>query len=95
MKRTFTILMAVAFITTVISGCGRERKATAQTDCLVLSEKIIELADGLSAVRHSGNYGFDEFLAQGGASSDSEVVSFLTDNGIADLKNLLFRGNPC
>lgn len=94
MKKTFTILMAAAFITTVISGCGRERKATAQTDRIVLSEKIIELTDGLSAVRHSGNYGFDEFLAQGGASSDSEVVSFLTDNGIADLKNLLFRGNP-
>lgn len=110
MKRTFTILMAAMLITTIISGCGSKRKETLsvdkednqpphaqeteQTNSIVLSEKIIELADGLSAVRHSGGYGFDEFLAQGGASSDAEVVSFLMENGIVDLGNLLFGGNP-
>lgn len=110
MKRTFIILMAAMLITTVISGCGNKRKEllsidkednqpshtqkAEQTDSIALSEKIIELTDGLSAVRHSGNYGFDEFLAQGGASSDAEVVSFLMENGIADFGNLLFGGNP-
>lgn len=94
MKRTFAILMASVLITTGIFGCGGKRKETAQTDRIVLSEKIIKLTDGLSAVRHSGDYGFDEFLAQGGASSDAGVVSFLMDNGIADFGNLLFRGNP-
>lgn len=110
MKRTFTILMAAIVITTVISGCGSKRKETLssdkednqsshtqkaeQTDSIALSEKIMELTDGLSAVRHSGNYGFDEFLAQGGASSDAQVVSFLMENGIADFGNLLFGGNP-
>lgn len=82
MKRTVIFLMAALLITTVISGCGSKGKETGstdkeedqpshapeeeQTDSIVLSDKIIELADGLSAVRHSGDYGFDEFLAQGG-----------------------------
>lgn len=110
MRRTFIILMAVLFVTTVVSGCGDKKKetlsdsrdknrlshagVTEQEDSIILSEKIIELTDGLSAVRHSGDYGFDEFLAQGGASSDAEVVSFLMENGIADFGNLLFGGNP-
>jgi len=47
------------------------------SNAIVLSEKITELTGGLSAVRHTGDYGFDEFLEQGGASSDAEVVSFI------------------
>lgn len=110
MKKAFTILMAAMLITTAISGCGSKRKEplsvaqeenpsshtreAEQTDSIVLSEKIMELTDGLSAVRHEGDYGFDEFLAQGGASSDAEVVSFLMENGMADFGNLLFGGNP-
>ena len=110
MKRTFAMLIAVLFVTTIISGCGSKKEAipsadkdnhqlspaqgTEQTDSVVLSEKIIELTDGLSAVRHSGDYGFDEFLAQGGTSSDAEVVSFLMESGMADFGNLLFGGNP-
>lgn len=110
MKRTFAMLIAVLFVTTIISGCGSKKEAipsadkdnhqlspaqgTERTDSVVLSEKIIELTDGLSAVRHSGDYRFDEFLAQGGASSDAEVVSFLMESGMADFGNLLFGGNP-
>lgn len=110
MKRGFIVLMAAMFIAIVISGCGGKVKemlsagkkddrpslaqGTEQADSIVLSDKIIELEDGLSAVRYSGNYGFDEFLAQGGASSDAGVVSFLLESGIADFGNLLFGGNP-
>lgn len=110
MKRTFMILMAVMLMTIVIFGCGSKGKEsvpvnkennhslyeqeTEQTDSIALSEKIIELTNGLSAVRHSGDYGFDEFLAQGGASSDAEVVSFLMESGMADFGKLLFGGNP-
>jgi len=43
-----------------------------------LTEKITELEDGLSAVRFEGDSGFDDFLDQGGASSDGEVAEFLT-----------------
>lgn len=110
MKRIVTISIAALLITTIFSGCvsrkegisladkGNNQRShtegTEQADTIVLSEKITELADGLSAVRHKGDYGFDDFLAKGGASSDAEVVSFLMESGIADFGNLLFGGNP-
>ena len=43
---------------------------------------ITELVDGLSAVLYEGDYGFQEFLAQGGAATDGDVVQFLTRNVI-------------
>ena len=98
MKVIFTILITALLITTIFSGCSGKKeeiplvdkgnnqhsytKRTEQVDTIVLSEKITELADGLSAVRHTGDYGFDDFLAKGGASSDAEVVSFLMKHGI-------------
>lgn len=110
MKRTLIILISALLIAMFVSGCGSKKEetppvskdahqlshaqGTEQVNAIVLSEKIIELTDGLSAVRHSGDYGFDEFLAQGGASSDAEVVSFLMESGMADFGNLLFGGNP-
>lgn len=44
------------------------------------TSEIVELEDGFSAVRYDGTYGFDEFLAGGGASSDGEVVEYLADS---------------
>lgn len=109
MRRKFAKYMAILFVVTFLSGCGSRREdalsagkdghqpsragETGKTDTILLSEKITELADGLSAVRHSGDYGFDKFLAQGGASSDAEVVSFLMENGMGEFGNLLFGGN--
>lgn len=45
-----------------------------------LTSQIQRLDGGLSAVKYEGDYGFDEFLANGGASSDSDVVRFLSQN---------------
>lgn len=45
-----------------------------------LSAEIMELEEGLTAVRFDGDYKFSDFLAQGGASSDGEVVGFLAEN---------------
>ena len=42
--------------------------------------KITELENGLSHTRYSGDYKFDEFLAEGGAESDNEVIAFLSYN---------------
>ncbi len=55
------------------------------------TEKITELEDGLSAVRYEGNYAFDEFLSGGGASTDGEVIEFLTENLLGNL-DLGFTG---
>lgn len=60
---------------------------------IVTDTGITELEEGLLAVQYNGEYGFDEYLAQGGASSDAEVVSFLM--GYLSLEDALsFGGNP-
>lgn len=46
---------------------------------------IVELEEGLFAVRYDGDYGFDGFIDQGGASSDGEVITYLTDNLLSGL----------
>ena len=42
--------------------------------------KITELEKGLSHTSYSGDYKFDEFLSEGGAESDNEVIAFLAKN---------------
>lgn len=49
------------------------------------TSEIVELESGFSAVRYDGDYGFDDFLAQGGASSDGEVIQYLANNLLSDL----------
>lgn len=49
------------------------------------TSELVELEDGFSAVRYDGDYGFDDFLAQGGASSDGAVVEYLANNLLSDL----------
>lgn len=41
------------------------------------ANSIEKLEDGLYAMEYIGNYGFDEFLAQGGAVSDGAVAEYL------------------
>lgn len=110
MKKKLTILLAALFLITAFAGCSSTNEGTPsthngnhgtsntqgeeKTNDIVLSEEITELTGGLSAVRYTGDYGFDEFLAGGGASSDAEVVSFLMKSRIADFGNLMFDGNP-
>lgn len=56
--------------------------------------KITELEDGLSVVRYEGSYGFDEFLEQGGASSDQGVVAYVSSQLFSNIPDLIFGGNP-
>lgn len=50
-----------------------------------LTSEIMKLEDGFSAVRYEGNYGFEDFLSGGGASSDKEVVSYLSEHLLSGL----------
>lgn len=87
-------------ITMLMIGCGRtdnqmqnaENQNAAQTspdaenvNLISPTSEIVELEDGFSAVRYDGDYGFDGFLAGGGASSDGEVVEYLANNLLSDL----------
>lgn len=55
---------------------------------------ITELEEGLSVVRYEGSYGFDEFLEQGGASSDEGVAEYVGSQLSSNIPDLLFGGNP-
>lgn len=87
-------------ITMLMTGCERtdeqmqnaENSSTTQTsseaenvNLISPTSEIVELEDGFSAVRYDGDYGFDGFLAGGGASSDGEVVEYLANNLLSDL----------
>lgn len=84
----------------LLSGCsgGMEEMQTSQipedmgsateaedVNPVELDSSIVELEEGLLAVRYDGDYGFDGFIAQGGASSDGEVIAYLADNLLAGL----------
>lgn len=58
---------------------------SSQREPISLTHEIIKLEDGLEAVRFDGDYGFSNFLAQGGASSDSEVIEYLAHNLLGNL----------
>ena len=44
-----------------------------------MTSEITELESGFSVVCYDGDYAFDLFLEQGGASSDQDVLQFLTE----------------
>ncbi|KIR03668.1 hypothetical protein P261_02483 [Lachnospiraceae bacterium TWA4] len=52
---------------------------------IVLTSEIKELEKGLSAVRFEGNDNFEDFLNAGGASSDADVIKFLSTKLLADI----------
>lgn len=55
---------------------------------------ITKLEEDLSVVRYEGDYGFGSFLEQGGASSDEEVMEYVSSRLSSNLPELLFGGNP-
>lgn len=110
MKKRTVFLCAIVFIVQAfLSGCGGKETGqsaaeaeqimnteplTNSTEIISLGAEILQLEDGLSAVQVEGEDGFTEFLAQGGATSDREVVEYLTEQILSDIPGLLFGGNP-
>lgn len=56
-----------------------------------ITDEITELETGLSAVKYEGDYGFENFLSDGGASSDRDVVKYISDNLLPDDVRLSFK----
>lgn len=95
MKKVFVFLL----ITILICGCSKTPPQTTQTqagpdpNAITLTSGICSLKDGFSAVRYDGDYGFDEFIEQGGAKSDSEVIGYLAQKlGLGIDTNSLIGG---
>ena len=107
MKKKICIALMMTFMLSSLSGCGTNTKIsenTVQTDAvkgenmeqnlITPTTDITELEEGLSVVRYEGNYGFDDFLQQGGAASDEGVVDYLSNQLTSNIPDLLFGGNP-
>lgn len=99
-KRVLAFLMASLFIAILMTGCGSsndnpsnpshggesavESEPDSEEAAIALASEITKLEDGFSAVRFEGDDGFEAFLAAGGASSDGEIVEFLSSHLPAD-----------
>lgn len=103
LKIVIRMLLSVLTVTCLLLGCGRNHTENQHTDSaadregtemLMPGEDIMELAPGLSVVNFEGNDGFEQFLEQGGASSDEEVIEFLAGHLGKDTSGILFCGNP-
>lgn len=57
-------------------GQGQESQESAVS--IETGSRIVQLEEGLSAVKYEGDDWFDRFLEQGGAASDSQVIKFLS-----------------
>lgn len=80
-------LIGMMLIAVYLTGCGNDENVVSEstkfshgdsdiTDSMDVdpTDEIVELEEGLSVVRFEGKDGFLQFLENGGASSDSEVV---------------------
>lgn len=69
---------------------GEKQKPTAYVE---VGSAVTKLESGFSAVRFQGDDGFEDFLNQGGAASDREVLQFLTGTMLGSAEGLSFEGD--
>ena len=96
MKRIIILALSALVLTACADSGGignnsvqsnqNNQSSQSETNSVINSEnmKITELEKGLSHTSCSGDYKFGQFLAEGGAESDSEVIAFLARNLIGD-----------
>ena len=74
-KKRLTIILILAFVAAVLLFVlGAWLKFGS---FIVAARSIQKLQDGLYVMEYRGDYGFDKFLAQGGADSDSALARYL------------------
>ncbi|MEE1154574.1 MAG: C45 family peptidase [Acutalibacteraceae bacterium] len=88
-KSSKIILIVVASIMTVII-IFTSIMGVIFGDKIKAANSIEKLSDGLYYMEYEGDYGFDEFLTQGGAENQDDVASYVThflSGGFAKLEN--------
>ncbi len=95
----FVKVIIISTLALSLLGCGSIKNQAAQSKgdintknsgnsniiAVVPTEEITEVEDGFSVVRYDGDYGFDEFLMGGGASSDRDVIDYLSETLLSGL----------
>ncbi|MCQ5128954.1 linear amide C-N hydrolase [Butyricicoccus faecihominis] len=87
MHRKLSIIKKTAVLAlALLTGCGParvpERSVGGAAPALTVispTQAQVQLEDGLSVVGYQGDYGFSRFLEQGGASSDAQVMDYLSE----------------
>lgn len=76
------------------NNISQEQDFLTQTEdaAINLSSELVSITDHLSAIGYTGDDFFEEFLQNGGAGRDADVVSFLA--GQLSLGGLSFGGTP-
>lgn len=106
-KRVLLIYLLLIFIFAMV-GCGQTKRNNKENNTriqenqkqdkhnskIILTSEIVLFEEGLSGVKYEGDYGFDAFLANGGATSDAQVAEFLTQNVLSNTNTIAFEGMP-
>ena len=66
---------------------------TAENDIITPTSEIVSLEDGFATVHYAGDDKLEEFLEQGGAASDADVMEFLTKHLFSGKSVLEFMGD--
>ncbi|MBQ7964683.1 MAG: linear amide C-N hydrolase [Ruminococcus sp.] len=77
-KSTKVLLITVSIILTIIIGLTVALGAVFG-DKLKAANSIEKLSDGLYYMEYEGDYGFDEFLSNGGAKNQGDVASYIVN----------------
>lgn len=100
-KTIIVILIVLVILIGIILGIAAMRNREVTINDEIIDEvgtieprtQIDKIANGLSTVRYDKDYGFEKFLEQGGASSDSEVIQFLTNNLSSKMSKVEFNND--
>lgn len=94
-KQKIGLFMLLLVVSMLAAGCGKTESVKTEngSGSLQPTSEIVSLEDGLSAVQYAGDYKLDEFLELGGASSDADVMGFLTKHLFAGESVLEFLGS--
>lgn len=71
---------------------GESTQKTGDTDIITPTSEIVSLEDDFAVVHYAGDDKLDEFLERGGASSDEDVMGFLTKHLFSGKSVLEFFG---
>ena len=103
-KRKWTAFILILTALSVLAGCRHKRRTPEDivnadgenkqlnSSGITPDKKITRLEDSLSVIRYEGDYGFNDFLFQGGAASDEDVVKYVSGQLTSDIPELIFGG---
>lgn len=97
MKIILIILVLIIFIVIAFFQIKKHIPITineeliGEDNTIMPTTEINKIDNGLSTVKYDRDYNFDEFINNGGASSDKEVIQFLTNTISKSMSDLKFN----